>query len=451
VVEPPKPAEHYTRIRDESVKNAEERRYPGERDCDRILYSSALRRLAGVTQVAGAHESHVFHNRLTHSIRVAQLSRRIAEKVQRTNRGASDALCVDASVAEAAGLAHDLGHPPFGHVAEETLDDLLTNDFRVPDGFEGNPQSFRIVTRLSMRDPGVSPGDRPPGLNLTLATLDGMLKYPWLRNLNDDKKKDKWGAYNTEGEELGRARHGRGPNEAERSPEAEIMDWADDVTYAVHDVEDFYRAGLVPLERLASDDETERESFYAAIEANPHLLKRLGRQLTDGHKKSFKRAVSGYPLNERYTGTSLQRAHLRYFLSVQLGQYVNAFDFREDGGKFVAWVDEETRLQVEMLKLLTWHYVIHNPSLATQQYGQRRIIRKLFEIFHDAGTDPKGKKIALIPLSTRSEVQAAGKESSQVARLVADLICSFTERQSLDLYRRLSGVDPGSILDDLSR
>lgn len=130
---------------------------------------------------------------------------------------------------------------------------------------------------------------------------------------------------------------------------------------------------------------------------------------------------------------------------------MNAFDFREVGGRFVAYVDEERKMQVEMLKLLTWHYVIYNPSLATQQYGQREVIGKLFEIFHDAGTDTKGKKIALIPHAMRSEIQAAGKESSKVARLVADLICTFTERQALDLYRRFCGIHAGSILDDLSR
>lgn len=146
------------------------------RDRDRVLYCSAFRRLAGVTQVVGAAESHVFHNRLTHSMKAAQVGRRLAERFLKENELQREGLVVDPEVVEAAALAHDLGHPPFGHAAETELDDLLIAD-RPPtggdkwrgkvDGFEGNAQTFRILTKLACHRAEYL------GLDLTRATLQG--------------------------------------------------------------------------------------------------------------------------------------------------------------------------------------------------------------------------------------------------------------------------------------
>jgi dGTPase len=121
-----------------------------QRDRDRLLYCSAFRRLAEVTQVVSAAEGHVFHNRLTHTLKVAQIARRLSEHLASRQEGVAKAIGgPDADAAETAALAHDLGHPPFGHVAEKELDSLVKSNF--PDGFEGNPQSFRIVTKLAVR------------------------------------------------------------------------------------------------------------------------------------------------------------------------------------------------------------------------------------------------------------------------------------------------------------
>ncbi|MGO9254829.1 MAG: dGTP triphosphohydrolase [Bryobacteraceae bacterium] len=155
-------------------------RSPSQVDRDRILYSTAFARLAEVTQVVAAERGHVFHNRLTHSIKVGQLARRLAEKLLREQPDEAAALGgLDPDVAEAAGLAHDLGHPPFGHIAEETLHHLVQTQGRLKDGFEGNAQSFRIVAKLAVSDAQPSIGPKTiDGLNLTRATLNGILKYP---------------------------------------------------------------------------------------------------------------------------------------------------------------------------------------------------------------------------------------------------------------------------------
>lgn len=173
---------------DKHEQRKNEQRTQSQRDRDRLLYCAGLRRLANVTQVASPSETDVFHNRLTHTLEVAQVARRIAEKLANEQREEADALGgVDPEVVEAAALAHDLGHPPFGHVAEKTLDKCLTGS-RAPDGYEGNAQSFRIVTKLAFsRKPY-------PGLNLTRATLNSLLKYPWLREAAGKRSK-KFGAY----------------------------------------------------------------------------------------------------------------------------------------------------------------------------------------------------------------------------------------------------------------
>src|SRR5262249_15400340 len=139
------------------------------------------------------------------------------------------------------------------HLAETVLDE----DANAWGGFEGNAQSFRIVNFLALRS------DAYRGLNLTRRTLNAILKYPWLQDVGDTKKRKKWGAYATEQKYFDFARAGATADEA--SLEARIMDWADDVAYAVHDLEDFFRVGLIPLDRLGESDDSERRRFMASF------------------------------------------------------------------------------------------------------------------------------------------------------------------------------------------
>ena len=177
--------------------------------------------------MATAGERLNFHNRLTHSLEVAQIARRLAENVLETRREEAAALGgIDPDVVEAAALAHDLGHPPFGHIAEKKLDELVL-DANNSDGFEGNPQSFRVVTKLALRHQDF------PGLNLTRATLNALLKYPWLRRAGGGPQYRKWGAYSSEDDEFQWARTLDPSSVDAKSPEAELMDWADDVAYSV--------------------------------------------------------------------------------------------------------------------------------------------------------------------------------------------------------------------------
>ena len=178
--------------------------------------------MAEVTQVVSPTAGYVFHNRLTHSQQVAQVGRRLAEKLSRVySAQLQQSEPIDPDVIESAGLAHDLGHPPFGHIAEDQLNEL-SKDIG---GFEGNAQSFRIVTKLALH----SINHR--GLDLTRATLAATLKYPWFRGANEDKA-HKWGAYKSEMRDFNFAT-ALLPDAGVRTIEAELMDWAADVTYSV--------------------------------------------------------------------------------------------------------------------------------------------------------------------------------------------------------------------------
>ena len=404
-------------------------RNPAQRDRDRILYTSAFRRLARVTQVVSADEGHVFHNRLTHSIQVAQVGRRIAEKLVREEPRA--AFYIDPDVVEAACLAHDLGHPPFGHTAERELDRLATAE-SLTDGFEGNAQSFRIVTALA------AASSLGPGLNLTRATLNAVLKYPWLRG-EHPKIKDKWGAYQSESiyYDWARGLQDQG-QEFNKSSEAFLMDLADDITYSVHDVDDFYRAGLVPIDRLRVDVR-ERSRFYDEV-----FKRRAGKLPADLEEnflqQSFDRLIETIPQEKPYTGTRRDRGLLRDLTGSLIGDFVRALSLQLDSeGRPRFSIVRERRAEIFMLKQLTWHYVIKNPALASHQHGQRAIVRELFTIFRRAALDPTERNLDVFPIGVREnlvDIQAASRSTliQEATRAIIDLIASLTEEQAIQIY-----------------
>lgn len=403
-------------------------RSPFQVDRDRILYSSALSRLAEITQVVSPDRGHVFHNRLTHSMKVAQLTRRIAERLTKRSLELAMEANLDPDAAEAAALAHDLGHPPFGHLAEEELNRLCKEH----GGFEGNAQSFRIASRLSVSD--ALDADSKPllnGLNLTRGTLHGLLKYPWLLGENPDKQ-DKWGAYEEEREVFEWVRDGAG---TDRAVAAEVMDWADDITYAVHDVVDFYVAGKIPLDRLVSDtsDSELREFFDAMLERHPKLAPR---------RKELEEALLGildyFSIRDRFTGSRDQVRQLWHYTSVLISRYASETKLVKEAGRVkLAPMLPEHRDEVFMLKELTWHYVILDPELGTLQRGQRRIVSEVFEALVDGTGDQKDQR-RLFPEFIRDSIRESDQLTSRV-RCVADYIASMTEREIARLHRRLSG------------
>ena len=242
------------------------RRSPFARDRARVLHSAALRRLAGKTQVVGPGEgaevSGVPRTRLTHSLEVAQIGRGIAEE-----------LGCDPDVVDTAGLAHDIGHPPFGHNGERALDEFGARLRRV----RGQRAD------AADPDPARAQGRRAAGLNLTRATLDAASKYPWLRPAG--------------AAQVRRLRRGRracspgcatAPRRGARCLEAQIMDWADDVAYSVHDVEDGIVSGRIDLAALA--DRGERD---ALVDARRPALRRPSRRRSPAAARRAAGAAGG--------------------------------------------------------------------------------------------------------------------------------------------------------------
>ena len=369
------------------------------------------------------------------------MGRRIAEKLfrefQETNSNSATSPDIDPDVVEASCLAHDIGHPPFGHVAEKELDGIAVEK-GLDDGFEGNAQSFRIVTRLAM-------GSGDNGLNLTRATLNAILKYPWKRGENSTKL-DKWGVYESEADLFNWARE-LGPAPQRKSIEAELMDWSDDVTYSVHDLDDFYRAGVIPLDRLVVDSD-ERARFYA--EVFYRRKEKLPANMDEVYLRgAFDALIETIPIRKRYIPTQEDRIRLRTVTSTLIRDFVTAVQLEQHDSRFQITIDKRRRAEIFMLKQLTWHYVIKNPALAMQQNGQRRIIRELFDAFYLAGTNGEANP-DLFPISVRELLPALPAKEIEgikaLTRTIIDFIASLSEEQAVATHHRIYGIALGSSL-----
>jgi dGTPase len=416
-------------------------------DADRIVYSEAFRRLAGVTQVVAVGERALFHNRLTHTMKVAQLARRLGENLLADPESqpllAEQCPGFDASTAEAAALAHDLGHPPFGHIAEEALCKLC--DEAGLDGYEGNAQSFRIVTKLATRN------GSERGLDLQPTTLNAILKYPWLRTGDaDDKKFKKYGAYLTERAAFDIAREVALLDG--QSLEAQIMDLCDDIAYALHDVEDFFRVGAIPLHEFVTPGGA--HDYFVAIAAEK--LNRDHDMDAAAAAEVFREIRLLLP-GEAYSGTTDDLKRLNRFTSYFITRFLNSVSLSEREGSLSLNVGAHARQEILVLKQMTREFVISRPALASIQAGQVKLINALFMavlewIEREAPTVPQR-----LPPTLRDNLEASAKEaglpsttsdSSVVARVAADFIASLTEHQAVDLHRRLClGAVDGVVAD----
>lgn len=453
---PPLHAWREKRQEEGSLEKLDDNRSRAQRDRDRILYSSAFRRLNGVTQVVSAQEEgYLLHNRLTHSLKVAQVGRRIAEYLidQAADEDREDKLDLggglDPDVVESAALAHDLGHPPFGHIGENELQALVKTS--LPDSFEGNAQSFRTVNVTALVRDGL------PGLNLTRASLAAILKYPWRRDEYPwlaTHRATKWGAYDADPDEaaLEFVRAGSVVAKFKRTLEAEIMDWADDIAYAVHDVEDFYRAGFIPLERLSKDAPEKGRTRHIEELARRAKVRwdknpdKAGNVSEDQLVEAARGSVMLFEFDAPWSGSRADHMAVRTAMSKLTGTYIQSSGV-DDAGHLsvpVHWL-----WQVAVLKELTWMYVIEAPALATQQHGQRTALAKVFEVFADAACRNKPEAHRILPGRLQEELETAGVDAppSTRVRLVADTISAMTEMQVSRLYRRLTGVDTGALRD----
>lgn len=399
-----------------------------------MLYSSAFQRLAGITQIVRAGEEDIFHTRQQHSYKVAQIGRRIAQSLCKISTTANQ-WGLDPEVVEAACLAHDLGHPPFGHIGESVLNELVSK--HDPDGFEGNAQSFRIITKLAVRFPDSE------GMNLTRATLAASIKYPWHRGpATAEKKHKKWSAYRSEKEDFDFARE-FALKEA-KTLEAELMDWSDDVAYSVHDLEDFHRCNAIPWHKIFRDpSEIIKHAAFGHDSQTKARLEKVYANL-DKHLQGNFSAL----LTEPYEGSREQREQLRRMTSQLIGKYIRAVTIAPVGSKRAVIIDQVMVDEVSLLKQITRDYIIKSPSLAAQQHGQRKIIEGLFEEIYNT-KDGDSECPDFLPIRLRYLKNITNKTSR--ARFTADCIASLTEREAIGLHGRLFGTVAGSVFDPIVR
>jgi dGTPase len=380
-----------------------------------VLHSYAFRRLADKTQVIspGSVGMDDFpRTRLTHSLEVAQIAREMGA-----------ALGCDPEVTDTAGLAHDLGHPPFGHNGEQALDEVATDI----GGFEGNAQTLRILTRLEAKI--LSPGGQSVGLNLTRASLDAVCKYPWPRRNGDPK----FGVYDQDLPAFQWVRAGR--PDGERCLEAQVMDWADDVAYSVHDVEDGVHSGHIELRKL---DDTERAALcrqaaehYSDI-ATGDLQRLLDALLElpplqdladyDGSVQSqaaAKRATS--ELTGRFVGAAVS-ATRKQFGTGPLGRY--------DAGLVVP---AEVVAECALLKAIAYRYVMRRPDVEPMLVEQRRLLTELAECLLAVGEEALS--------STMRDAWRAAPDDAGRLRVVVDQVAQLTDSAAIAWHGRLLAAD----------
>ncbi|WP_327086332.1 deoxyguanosinetriphosphate triphosphohydrolase [Nonomuraea sp. NBC_01738] len=385
-------------------------RSPFERDRARVLHSAALRRLAAKTQVVGPGETlgagqHTPRTRLTHSLECAQVGREM---------GAT--LGVDPDLVETACLAHDLGHPPFGHNGEVALNDLAG----ACGGFEGNAQSLRLLTRLEAKVLTESGGSA--GLNLTRAALDASMKYPWTR-----EKSAKFGVYDDDLPVFRWIRDGAPDNRV--SFEAQIMDWADDVAYSVHDLEDALHAGYVTPEALHSPGERHQvceltRAWYAPDADLGELDEVFDKLLAD----------SLWP--RRFDATMADLAGLKALTSGLIGRFCRAaqtatIDAYGKRHRTDLVVPPATLLECALLKGVTAHYVMTRDDHHANQRRQRELITELASLI------TLGAPGTLEPAFRPAYTQAA--DDAGRIRVVIDQIASLTDTSAVAWHKRLSG------------
>ncbi len=322
------------------------------RDRARIIHSFALRRLAAKTQVAVPWLADFPRTRLSHSLECAQVGRELGW-----------ALGADPDLMEGACLAHDIGHPPFGHNGEDALNAVSQEC----GGFEGNAQSFRLLVRLEAKT--VDESGRSVGLNLTRASLDAATKYPWPREVNNKK----FGVYDDDQEVFNWVR--AGAPSRRQAMEAQIMDWSDDVAYSVHDLEDALVTGHVKLEQL-SDDVAD---LYAVAQGS------YMSDMTEGEAQdalAILQALSCWPKN--YDGSHRHLARLKDLASQLVGRFALAAESatrdQYGDGPLTRYnanlvVPRAQRIEVAILKSIATFYVI-NAAASQERYADQQILIK---------------------------------------------------------------------------
>ncbi|WP_420367439.1 deoxyguanosinetriphosphate triphosphohydrolase [Curtobacterium sp. L1-20] len=397
------------------------RRSDFARDRARLLHSSALRRLAAKTQVLSPTAGLDFaRNRLTHSLEVAQVGRELA-----------DSLGLDPDVVDTACLAHDIGHPPFGHNGETAVNAWAADI----GGFEGNAQTLRLLTRLEPKVYGPrsgASGDRPYGLNLTRASLDASCKYPWpaAQGVSEASSgRTKFGFYDDDHDAFEWLR--AGAPRRQRCIEAQVMDLSDDIAYSVHDFEDAVVAGFIDVAALG--DRVGENDIVSAMHAW------VGSDLSrDELLEAFDRLRSLPLWMTAYDGSRQDAARLKNLTSQLIGRFARTATTatRESYAsgslvRFAASVVTPPEIigEIAVLKGIVAAFVMTHGDRQPVYEEQRRILTELLDALAASGS-------ADLEPGFAADWRDAGDDAGRL-RAVVDQVASLTDQGALAWHKRL--------------
>jgi dGTPase len=391
------------------------RRSDFARDRARLFHSSALRRLAAKTQVLSPTVGLDFaRNRLTHSLEVAQIGRELA-----TNLG------LNPDVVDTACLAHDLGHPPFGHNGEKALNDWSTDI----GGFEGNAQTLRVVTRL---EPKVFGADgRPYGLNLTRASLDASCKYPWplQHAVADPGGRAKFGFYADDYDVFAWLRDGA--PERVRCIEAQVMDLSDDIAYSVHDFEDAVVNGFIDVNLLG--DPAAHDALMAKVKDW------VGDEFELGElEAAFERLCAMPQWLPTWSGSRLDQAKLKNLASQLIGRFAKnataatrAAYPRPSLARYAAQVvvPPEEAAEIGVMKGLTAAFIMSHNDRQPVYRRQRELLTGLCDSIYAGGAKHLDLGFA--------EDWAKAEDDTARKRVVVDQVASLTDQSAIAWFAKL--------------
>ncbi|UWF76998.1 MULTISPECIES: deoxyguanosinetriphosphate triphosphohydrolase family protein [Microbacterium] len=454
-------------------------------DVERIRFSPFYSRLSAVTQVISqAGAGLAVHNRLTHSIKVAAVARAIAThlsaRTDEPGRIAAELGGAHPVVVQAAAAAHDLGHPPFGHLGEQTLDRLARSRFGLTEGFEGNAQTYRILTRLDEYDrPGV-------GLNLTAAVRAAVLKYPWRRGHGGQRRggASKFSFYAIDEQDARQALDAYPLIEpGQQTVECSIMDISDDIAYSLHDLDDFYRADLLNPATLSAEFRAWRrdlaklraadEAELASGSRSPgHSLELLWRRLRskDGwiaDEDAFGEAVAKVRaevvdglIAEPFDGSLASERSLARFTTAWIRRLQSSIEVHRhpDIRSGHVSLSRQTWHEVAVLKFLHERFILERPDLTVYQRGQASVLERLVDGFAAWLDDPRDARRAprrlldLVELATDdyrrlredAPLLVASRSDADIEALgrgrgIIDYVASLTDAQALSLDALLTG------------
>jgi dGTPase len=392
-------------------------------DRDRVIHSHAFRKLQSKTQVFLSGEYDIYRTRLTHSMEVAQVGRSICHYLRSRGRPLRDTFHIDSDLVEAICLAHDLGHPPFGHSGERTLQELM----RTHGGFEGNAQTLRLLTEtIYQNESGVR------GMEPTRALLDGVLKYkklygeisppPSQHFLYDGQRV--YRDYVFAGAEIPAALHAGEALNAFKSVECQIMDWADDAAYSLNDIVDGVKVGFLTIERI------ER---WAAGEGIDSGQQRLLDTLFD--------AVRGDRLESVF---SLKIG--RFIQACRLRECDNFMAARTNRYRFELVVAPESQREALFFKKLANDIIFESPQIQQMEHKARRVLFDLWESCWRNYVEPGRRVIHILPRNVGALLLGAPTVMDK-ARRICDWLAGLTDGMIVRTYRRLFDPEFGSIRD----